>query len=46
MIEGIVAVVGFGLVAWLAVALIKFNRKRLHIIRCAGAAKEEQLEVC
>jgi hypothetical protein len=40
IIAGVVAVVGIPL----AVVLIRFNRKRLHIVRCAEAASDEQLE--
>ena len=40
VIAGIIAVT----VIPLAVVLIRFNRKRLHIIRCAKAASAEQLE--
>jgi hypothetical protein len=40
----IATIVVAALLAPLAIILIRFNRKQLHIIRCARSATEEQLE--
>ena len=44
MVKIIIAAVVAAVVLLLAVVLILFNRKRLHIIRCAKAANGQQLE--
>ena len=44
MLKTIVISVIAAVVIPLAIVLIRFNRKRLHIIRCAEAATPEQLE--
>ena len=43
MIKIILLIVGSALLIVLATVLIRFNLKRLHIIRCAKAAPEDQL---
>lgn len=44
MLKIILAGIGGVVVVVLAIALIRFNRKRLHIIRCAHDASADQLE--
>ena len=44
MLKIVIATIIVAIVVLLAIILIRFNRKRLHIIRCAEAASERQLE--
>jgi len=40
----IIGVIAIGLTAWIAVVLIKFNKKRIYIIRCFEKASSHQLD--
>ena len=44
MLKIVIATIVAALAVLLAIILIRFNRKRLHIIRCAEAATDQQLE--
>jgi hypothetical protein len=44
MLKIVIATIVAAIVVLLAIILIRFNRKRLHIIRCAKAATDQQLE--